>query len=41
MPKVKPSKCVEPAALAEVIAFLASNGARAVHGAAIPVVGLS
>lgn len=41
MPKQDPAKWVTPAALADVIAFLASDGARAVHGAAIPVVGLS
>jgi NAD(P)-dependent dehydrogenase (short-subunit alcohol dehydrogenase family) len=41
MPKADPAKWVTPAALAEVIAFLASDGARAIHGAAIPVVGLS
>jgi len=32
---------VTPAALADVIVFLASDKARAIHGAAIPVVGLS
>ena len=41
MPKADPSKWVAPAALADVIAFLASDGARAIHGAAIPVAGLS
>jgi NAD(P)-dependent dehydrogenase (short-subunit alcohol dehydrogenase family) len=34
-------KWVAPAALADVILFLASDGARAIHGAAVPVVGLS
>ena len=40
MPNADPSRWVEPAALAEVILFLASPAARAVHGAAIPVTGL-
>lgn len=34
-------KWVTPEALAEVILFLASDGSRAIHGAAIPVYGLS
>lgn len=33
------SKWVEPAAIAEVIAFLASDSARAINGAALPVYG--
>jgi NAD(P)-dependent dehydrogenase (short-subunit alcohol dehydrogenase family) len=41
MPDADPSRWVEPAALAEVIAFLASDAARAMHGAALPVSGLS
>ena len=41
MPTVDPSRWVAPAALADVIAFLASDAARAVHGAALPVSGLS
>ena len=41
MPKADFSKWVAPEALAEVIAFLASHASRAVHGAAVPVVGLS
>jgi len=41
MPGADPQRWVAPAALAEVILFLASDAARAVHGAAIPVVGLS
>lgn len=35
------SKWVAPEALAEVILFLASDASRAIHGAAIPVYGLS
>ena len=41
MPKSDPKRWVAPEDLAEVIAFLASPRARAIHGAAIPVVGLS
>jgi NAD(P)-dependent dehydrogenase (short-subunit alcohol dehydrogenase family) len=41
MPKADPRKWVAPEALADVILFLASPAARAIHGAAIPVVGLS
>jgi NAD(P)-dependent dehydrogenase (short-subunit alcohol dehydrogenase family) len=41
MPGADFTRWVAPDALAEVIAFLASDGARAIHGAAIPVVGLS
>ncbi len=41
MPKGDPSRCVAPRDLARVIAFLASDEARAIHGAAIPVSGLS
>ena len=40
MPSADPKKWVAPAALADVIMFLASDAARAVHGAAVPVVGL-
>jgi NAD(P)-dependent dehydrogenase (short-subunit alcohol dehydrogenase family) len=41
MPKADPSRWVAPADLASVITFLASDAARAVHGALIPVSGLS
>jgi NAD(P)-dependent dehydrogenase (short-subunit alcohol dehydrogenase family) len=37
MPKADFSRWVQPAAIADVILFLASDAARAVHGAAIPV----
>ena len=41
MPKADAGRWVAPAALADVIGFLASDAARAVHGALIPVSGLS
>lgn len=41
MPGADPARWVAPAALADVIVFLASDAARAVHGAALPVTGLS
>jgi NAD(P)-dependent dehydrogenase (short-subunit alcohol dehydrogenase family) len=41
MPKANPAKWVAPGDLASVILFLASDAARAVHGAALPVTGLS
>ena len=41
MPTADHSRWVKPEALADVILFLASDAARAVHGAAIPVNGLS
>ena len=40
MPGADPRRWVAPEALAEVILFLSSDAARAVHGAAIPVTGL-
>lgn len=40
MPDADPSSWVAPAALADVITFLASDAARAIHGAAIPVSGM-
>ncbi len=39
MPKADPSRWVKPEAIADVILFLASDAARAVHGAIIPVYG--
>jgi NAD(P)-dependent dehydrogenase (short-subunit alcohol dehydrogenase family) len=41
MPEADPERWVAPGALAAVIGFLASNDARAIHGALIPVTGLS
>jgi NAD(P)-dependent dehydrogenase (short-subunit alcohol dehydrogenase family) len=41
MPDADPGRWVSPQALAEVIVFLASDAARAIHGAAVPVTGLS
>jgi NAD(P)-dependent dehydrogenase (short-subunit alcohol dehydrogenase family) len=41
MPNADPRKWVAPQDLAAVIVFLASDAARAIHGAAIPVAGLS
>jgi len=41
MPNADPARWVAPDDLAKVIVFLASEGARAIHGAAIPVTGLS
>lgn len=41
MPKADPAKWVTPEALADVVLFLSSPAARSVHGAALPVSGLS
>ena len=41
MPKADPTRWVAPEDLANVIVFLASDEARAIHGAALPVTGLS
>jgi NAD(P)-dependent dehydrogenase (short-subunit alcohol dehydrogenase family) len=41
MPGADYSRWVAPAALADVVVFLASDAARAIHGATIPVYGLS
>ena len=41
MPKADPKRWVAPQDLAQVIVFLASDAARAIHGAALPVAGLS
>ncbi len=41
MPDADYDRWVQPEALADVILFLASDAARAVHGAALPVYGLS
>jgi NAD(P)-dependent dehydrogenase (short-subunit alcohol dehydrogenase family) len=40
MPEADASRWVAPAALADAIAFLASDAARAIHGVALPVTGL-
>jgi len=41
MPNVDPKRWVAPEDLANVIVFLCSDAARAIHGAALPVTGLS
>jgi NAD(P)-dependent dehydrogenase (short-subunit alcohol dehydrogenase family) len=41
MPGADFSRWVSPRALADVVVFLASDKARAIHGASVPVVGLS
>ena len=41
MPKADFSKWVQPEAIAKVVMFLASDAANAIHGASIPVEGLS
>jgi NAD(P)-dependent dehydrogenase (short-subunit alcohol dehydrogenase family) len=41
MPKSDPRRWVAPEDLANVIVFLASPAAKAIHGAAVPVTGLS
>jgi NAD(P)-dependent dehydrogenase (short-subunit alcohol dehydrogenase family) len=41
MPDADPARWVAPLDLARIIAFLASPAARAIHGASIPVTGLS
>ena len=41
MPDADPARWVSLHDLAQVIAFLASDAARAIHGAAVPVTGLS
>jgi len=41
MPKANPARWVKPDEIADLMVFLASPAAMAIHGAAIPIVGLS
>ena len=41
MPKADPARWVKPGAIADLVVFLASPQSAAIHGAAIPIVGLS
>ncbi|WP_439588760.1 SDR family NAD(P)-dependent oxidoreductase [Hydrogenophaga sp.] len=41
MPKADPSRWVSPQSLAGVIVFLASDAAKDIHGASVPITGLS
>ena len=41
MPDADPKRWLSPEALADAVTFLASDGARAIHGAAVPVTGRS
>lgn len=41
MPDADPKRWVEPAAIADLVLFLAGHGSRAISGAAIPVYGLA
>jgi len=41
MPDADPARWVAPTDLANVICFLGSDAARAIHGALVPVAGLS
>ena len=41
MPDANFSRWVDPASIARIFLFLASDASRAIHGAAIPVYGLS
>ena len=41
LPDADPKRWVEPAAIADLVLFLAGHGSRAISGAAIPVYGLA
>jgi NAD(P)-dependent dehydrogenase (short-subunit alcohol dehydrogenase family) len=41
MPRADPRRWIAPQDLASIVVFLASEGARAMHGAAVPVTALS